>query len=117
MAPKKDGKGAAGLTAAAKEALSERLRLKERAIDNGMLSEQMLPSTQSLAPCKALLKSNGKDIVKKSSNRKNRYMLVFNFQLAPAAAGRLVSPLLRLLIGLKWELRHGYLSATTSVSA
>ena len=32
----------------------------------------------------------GKDIVKKSSVRKGRYLLVLNFQLAPAAAGKLV---------------------------
>lgn len=34
----------------------------------------------------------GKDIVKKPSTRKGRYLLAFNFQLAPAAAGRLVWP-------------------------
>lgn len=33
--------------------------------------------------------ADGKDIVKKSSQRKNRYLLVFNCKLAPAAAGRL----------------------------
>lgn len=35
-------------------------------------------------------RSDGKDIVKKMSARKGRYLLVFNFQLAPAAAGRFV---------------------------
>jgi len=37
-----------------------------------------------------MVRSGGKDIVKKSSTRKGRYLLVFNFQLAPAAAGKLV---------------------------
>ncbi len=35
-------------------------------------------------------RAGGKDIVKKSSSRKGRYLLAFNFQLAPAAAGKLV---------------------------
>lgn len=37
-----------------------------------------------------MLRADGKDIVKKASIRKGRYLLVFNFQLAPAAAGKLV---------------------------
>jgi len=37
----------------------------------------------------AFLKSGGKDIVKRSSARRSRYLLVFNCLLAPAAAGRL----------------------------
>ena len=43
-------------------------------------------------PCAAtvMLRADGKDIVKKGSSRKGRYLLVFNFQLAPAAAGKLV---------------------------
>jgi hypothetical protein len=36
-----------------------------------------------------MLKADGKDITKRSSARRNRYLLVFNCQLAPAAAGRL----------------------------
>ena len=36
-----------------------------------------------------MIKANGKDITKRSSTRRNRYLLVFNCQLAPAAAGRL----------------------------
>ena len=42
-------------------------------------------------PPAVMLRSDGKDIVKKSSSRRGRYLLVFNFQLAPAAAGKLVS--------------------------
>jgi hypothetical protein len=38
-----------------------------------------------------MAKADGKDIVKKSSVRKGRYLLVFNCKLAPAAAGRLAT--------------------------
>ena len=38
----------------------------------------------------AMLRADGKDIVKRSTTRKNRYLLVFNMRLAPAAAGKLV---------------------------
>ena len=37
-----------------------------------------------------MLRADGRDIVKRSSTRKNRYLLVFNMRLAPAAAGKLV---------------------------
>jgi hypothetical protein len=36
-----------------------------------------------------MLRADGKDISKKASIRKGRYLMVFNFQLAPAAAGKL----------------------------
>lgn len=42
-----------------------------------------------MASCADLAKADGKDIVKRSSARRSRYLLVFNCQLAPAAAGRL----------------------------
>ena len=38
-----------------------------------------------------MVKAGGKDIVKRGSQRRGRYLLVLNCQLAPAAAGRLVS--------------------------
>lgn len=38
--------------------------------------------------------------MKKSSSRKGRYLLAFNFQLAPAAAGKLVRAL-QVLCGLR----------------
>ncbi|GIL51311.1 hypothetical protein Vafri_7332 [Volvox africanus] len=37
----------------------------------------------------ALVKANGKDIIKKSSTRKNRYLVIVNALLAPATAGRM----------------------------
>lgn len=41
-------------------------------------------------PCAALARCNGYDIVKRNSNRKNRYLVIIQAQLAPAASGRLV---------------------------
>lgn len=38
----------------------------------------------------ALLKSAGQDVVKKSSTRKNRYLMVFNCQIAPIPGAKLV---------------------------
>ena len=49
-----------------------------------------------------MLRCDGKDIVKKSSTRKGRYLLVFNFQLAPAAAGKLVR-LAALSTRMRWS--------------
>lgn len=39
-----------------------------------------------------LQRANGKDIVKKTSIRKNRYMLLFNVSITPKAGGKLVRP-------------------------
>jgi hypothetical protein len=50
-----------------------------------------LNSACLLPACVVLSRCNGCDIIKKSTVRKGRYMVVFNFQLAPAAAGKLVS--------------------------
>jgi hypothetical protein len=38
----------------------------------------------------ALVKCNGQDIIKKSTARKNRYLILVNCLLAPAAAGKMV---------------------------
>lgn len=47
-----------------------------------------------------LVKADGCDIVKKSSNRKNRYLLIFCAQIAPKAGGVLVChPLMTLPTG------------------
>jgi hypothetical protein len=53
----------------------------------------MHSTPSNLLPCicgAVMLRADGKDITKKASHRKGRYLLVFNFQLAPAAAGKLV---------------------------
>lgn len=54
-----------------------------------------LPTLRSLRDA-VMARACGKDIVKKPSTRKGRYLLAFNFQLAPAAAGKLVRPQLPL---------------------
>jgi len=96
MAPKKRGGGAAAAaeaeapTAADAAAAGECDRLRRAALAAGLLSTTTLAAADSLEPSAALLRCSGRDIVKKSSNRKNRYLLVFNCLIAPAAAGRLV---------------------------
>ncbi|GLI61961.1 hypothetical protein VaNZ11_004524, partial [Volvox africanus] len=64
-------------------------RLKEQALDTGVLTDEVGRVTIQLPLSKALVRANGKDIVKKSSTRKNRYLVVVNALLAPATAGRM----------------------------
>jgi hypothetical protein len=64
-------------------------KIIESAFDKGILSRTRRLSASTLPPSKVMIKAGGKDIVKKSTNRKGRYILVFNCQLAPAAAGKL----------------------------
>jgi hypothetical protein len=60
-----------------------------------------------------MLRADGKDISKKASIRKGRYLMVFNFQLAPAAAGKLVrwnvlaAPPMHIACSWGWQGRHG----------
>ncbi|KAI7835747.1 hypothetical protein COHA_010352 [Chlorella ohadii] len=87
MAPK--AQAAASAAAAEDPSLVEHQRLQEAAFDMGVLSHTRRLCTQPLPPTKVMQRAGGKDIVKKSSSRKGRYLLAFNFQLAPAAAGKL----------------------------
>ncbi|KXZ49328.1 hypothetical protein GPECTOR_22g922 [Gonium pectorale] len=94
MAPKKkqraDEDAVTDAATAAQEAQQkESERLKELALDSGILSDEVGRVTSQLPLSKALVKANGKDITKKSSTRRNRYLVVVNALLAPAAAGRL----------------------------
>eukprot|EP00877_Chromochloris_zofingiensis_P004177 jgi/Chrzof1/13760/Cz08g11060.t1 len=89
MAPKKHESGADGLTPEQLRAQADNARLLQRALDNGVVGERAVHTANQLPVCRALLKADGKDIVKKSSNRKNRYLMVFNCLLAPASAGKL----------------------------
>uniref|UniRef100_A0A7S3QK99 DNA-binding protein RHL1 n=1 Tax=Dunaliella tertiolecta TaxID=3047 RepID=A0A7S3QK99_DUNTE len=67
-------------------------RLRERAVKQGILAESQPAAPDVPLPLsKALLKSNGQDILKKSTTRKNRYLLILNCLLAPATAGKLGS--------------------------
>ncbi|KAJ9510496.1 hypothetical protein QJQ45_015965 [Haematococcus lacustris] len=54
-----------------------------------MLAKEAPMSATSFPPSRALVRCNGQDIIKKSSIRKNRYLLVLNCLLAPTAGGRL----------------------------
>lgn len=60
-------------------------KIIESAFDKGILSRTRRLSAKTLPPSKVMIKAGGKDIVKKSTNRKGRYLLIFNCQLAPAA--------------------------------
>ncbi|CAD7697006.1 unnamed protein product [Ostreobium quekettii] len=64
-------------------------RLKTSARRIGVVSDSVRMCAKPLPPSKMLLKSGSKDIVKKGSARKNRYMVVFNGLLAPMAGGKL----------------------------
>lgn len=93
MAPKKAAPAAeapAGATVDEQRAAAESFRLKAAALASGVVTEKPLLATAALPPGKVLVRSNGKDIIKKSSSRKSRYLLIFNCLLAPTAGGRLV---------------------------
>ncbi|KAK9820422.1 hypothetical protein WJX72_010106 [[Myrmecia] bisecta] len=65
------------------------VRLTEQARSAGVLCSTRRQSTHPCAPSKVLVQADGKDVVKKSSLRKGRYLLNLNCQLAGLAAGRL----------------------------
>ncbi|GAB4813260.1 hypothetical protein N2152v2_000306 [Parachlorella kessleri] len=58
----------------------EQQRLQDQAFNQGLTTFMLKPA--------AMARADGRDIVKKSTTRKNRYLLVFNCQIAPAAAGK-----------------------------
>ncbi|KAI3423995.1 hypothetical protein D9Q98_009828 [Chlorella vulgaris] len=89
MAPKAAAKAAKAAQDAAEPDAVESRRLQDAAFDAGVLSRTRRLSSTILPPTKLMLRADGKDITKKASHRKGRYLLVFNFQLAPAAAGKL----------------------------
>eukprot|EP00879_Flechtneria_rotunda_P022876 GHRR01024179.1.p1 GENE.GHRR01024179.1~~GHRR01024179.1.p1 ORF type:complete len:284 (+),score=95.92 GHRR01024179.1:175-1026(+) len=80
---------------AAERELTEEEHRAQRAHDNilqhalkrGVLSSKVVQTAEQWPLCKALERADGKDIVKKSAARKNRYLMVFPFRMAPAAAG------------------------------
>eukprot|EP00798_Chlamydomonas_sp_ICE-L_P016747 gene16747-23020_t len=74
---------------ALKEETEESSRLLQKSLEVGMLSKEPARKCKSLRLSKVLSKCNGCDVVKKSTVRKGRYMVVLNFQIAPAAAGKL----------------------------
>ncbi|CAL8462872.1 g2406 [Coccomyxa elongata] len=87
--PPKAGKDKAEMQSAAdKHVLAESKRLQDIAYE-GMISKTRRMCTNELMPSKVLTKADGKDITKKSSARKGRYLLNINAKIAALAAGRM----------------------------
>ncbi|KAK9907633.1 hypothetical protein WJX75_007295 [Coccomyxa subellipsoidea] len=87
--PPKAGKDKAELlNAADQHVLEESKRLQDIAY-GGMLSKTRRMCTNEILPSKVLAKADGKDITKRSSVRKGRYLLNINAKIAAAAAGRM----------------------------
>mmetsp|Transcript_51247 Transcript_51247/g.163854 ORF Transcript_51247/g.163854 Transcript_51247/m.163854 type:complete len:453 (+) Transcript_51247:80-1438(+) len=70
---------------------AEGKRIKELALKKGVISRARRVCNDIAAPSKALVNAHGKDIVKRNSTRKGRFMVLFPGKLAPAAAGNLGS--------------------------
>ncbi|BDA48133.1 probable DNA-binding protein RHL1 at N-terminal half [Coccomyxa sp. Obi] len=87
--PPKPGKDKAEMQSAAdKHVIAESKRLQDIAYE-GMISKTRRMCTNELMPSKVLTKADGKDITKKSSARKGRYLLNINAKIAALAAGRM----------------------------
>lgn len=67
---------------------NENTRLKSEACLKGLVSRHGQTPTVDLDIPPVLKKCQGKDIVKKSSTRKNRYLLLFNALIAPVKGGK-----------------------------
>ena len=91
MPPKKRDKAAEA--AEAEEAAAAKLSraIFDDALDARMVARARPSSVRELVPSKLLRRSDCKDIHKKSSTRKNRYMTVFPGQLAALREGRIGS--------------------------
>ncbi|XP_022994236.1 DNA-binding protein RHL1-like isoform X2 [Cucurbita maxima] len=68
--------------------IAARKRLKKLAFSNNLLSGTQAKPQACLCPSAAVLKHNGKDIVKKS-HRKNRFLFSFSGLLAPVSGGKI----------------------------
>ncbi|XP_021747284.1 DNA-binding protein RHL1-like isoform X1 [Chenopodium quinoa] len=66
----------------------ERLRLKNLAYSNNIISHSPAKHFTPLNPSKTVIKHHGKDILKKSQ-RKNRYLFSFSGVLAPISGGKI----------------------------
>uniref|UniRef100_A0A803N5A2 DNA-binding protein RHL1 n=1 Tax=Chenopodium quinoa TaxID=63459 RepID=A0A803N5A2_CHEQI len=66
----------------------ERLRLKNLAYSNNIISHSPAKDFTPLNPSKTVIKHHGKDILKKSQ-RKNRYLFSFSGLLAPISGGKI----------------------------
>jgi hypothetical protein len=66
---------------------AESKRLLDLSFSRGVLSQNKAHPANPLRPSKAVLKCNGKDIVKKG-HRKNKYLFAFPGLVAPVAGGK-----------------------------
>lgn len=67
----------------------ERARLKNLAIRRKIVAENPARGFAPLGPSKQVIKHHGKDILRKSSQRKNRFLFSFPGLLAPKGGGRI----------------------------
>lgn len=67
----------------------ERTRLKNLAIRKNIIAENPAKGFTPLSPTKQVIKHHGKDILRKSSQRKNRFLFSFPGLLAPIGAGKI----------------------------
>lgn len=67
----------------------ERTRLKNLAIRRKIVAENPARGFAPLGPSKQVIKHHGKDILRKSSQRKNRFLFSFPGLLAPKGGGRI----------------------------
>ncbi|KAK9825167.1 hypothetical protein WJX81_001187 [Elliptochloris bilobata] len=70
-------------------AAAEASRLQDAAFETLVLSKTRRICAAEVPPHRALVNGDGKDIVKRSAVRKNRYLLNVNAQLSAVAAGRM----------------------------
>ncbi|KAL0055087.1 hypothetical protein WJX82_006875 [Trebouxia sp. C0006] len=92
MAPKKNKAALNDTTLASEEqqaALALSQRLQAVAKTQRVVAGARRVISKELPTPKLLLKADGKDLIKKSSQRKGRYLLNICAQIAPAAAGKL----------------------------
>lgn len=71
------------------EKIMARSRLKNLAIGKNIVSESQAKGFRPLRPTKQVLKHHGKDILRKSSQRKNRFLFSFPGLLAPTTGGKI----------------------------
>eukprot|EP00240_Pyramimonas_obovata_P016300 CAMPEP_0118944338 /NCGR_PEP_ID=MMETSP1169-20130426/40106_1 /TAXON_ID=36882 /ORGANISM="Pyramimonas obovata, Strain CCMP722" /LENGTH=270 /DNA_ID=CAMNT_0006889799 /DNA_START=138 /DNA_END=947 /DNA_ORIENTATION=- len=79
------------LTREEQQSANDYQRLVDRALKQGMLSKSRPDVTTQLQPTKVITTCNNKDIVKKGSSRKNRYLFAMPAVISPVAAGTMGS--------------------------
>mmetsp|Transcript_28066 Transcript_28066/g.53114 ORF Transcript_28066/g.53114 Transcript_28066/m.53114 type:complete len:422 (-) Transcript_28066:189-1454(-) len=93
MPPKKEGDnhGTDASSIEAQQAQHTSARLLDKALNSGIITRGRPQVESVLQPSKVIVACNDKDIVKRGTARKNRYLFALPAVLAPAAAGTLGS--------------------------